>query len=363
MRILALSTIVLALAGVAGAAPGATLLAASGPLAAHPADRVERRSGRRSLPAASRAVRLPLPVPRRRREHRAGLVDLESGRLLRIDVRAGLVVARRRAGADLLHAPAVEARRRGRGARRSRQPGQPADDGGLLGRRAPALPTRARDEARRRPRRARSVGLPGAGERDHTRRVVRPAVGHPARPARAERDPRLPHERVGDEARHRLRESARRDRARLRRAVRGVLPVAAREVRRVVRGLLGPRRRLLREDQQQPEHLVHPGRLPPAHALRADVRPPRGTADGRLADPARQHVDARDGQPVGPLPGQPGAAAPRAAVPGAPARCTSRPASSASCSGAAQTAPRARATRRRTASRTRRRSTGTRARR
>ena len=82
---------------------------------------------------------------------------------------------------------------------------------------------------------------------------VRAAVGRAARPARAERDPRLPHERLGDEARHRLREAVGRDRARVRGAVGGVLPFAARALRHRVRGLLRSRRRVLREINGNPK--------------------------------------------------------------------------------------------------------------
>ena len=77
--------------------------------------------------------------------------------------------------------------------------------------------------------------------------ALRAEVDRAAQQARAERDPRLPHERLGNEARHRLRGSAGRDRARVRRAVGGVLQLAARALRHRVRGLLRSRRRLLRE--------------------------------------------------------------------------------------------------------------------
>src|SRR4051794_36062291 len=64
--------------------------------------------------------------------------------------------------------------------------------------------TRARREAGGRPRRARRVGLRRAGEGGCAGLGVRQAVARAARPARAERDPRVPHERLGHEARHRL---------------------------------------------------------------------------------------------------------------------------------------------------------------
>ena len=47
--------------------------------------------GARALRA--RAVRLPLPVPRRRRQHRLGLDDLEPGRLVRLALRARVAAA------------------------------------------------------------------------------------------------------------------------------------------------------------------------------------------------------------------------------------------------------------------------------
>ena len=82
-------------------------------------------------------------------------------------------------------------------------------------------------------------------------------------------------------------------------------------------------------------------------------------ADGRVADPAREHADASDEQHLESLPGQPRAVDPRLAR--APARLRRGAGSRASCSGAAPTVRRARATRRRTASRIRRRSAATRA--
>src|SRR5205814_2018557 len=51
--------------------------------------------------------------------------------------------------------------------------------------------------------------------------------------------------------------------------------------------------------------------LPSPPPLRADVRPARRDPDRGVADPARKHADARDGQRVEPLPGQPSPAAPR----------------------------------------------------
>ena len=49
-----------------------------------------------------------------------------------------------------------------------------------------------------------------------------------------------------------------------------------------------------------------------------------GRADGRLADPAREHADERDGQHLGPLPGQPRPVAPRRLGPRAPPRVRER---------------------------------------
>ena len=67
--------------------------------------------------------------------------------------------------------------------------------------------------------------LEQAGD-SRARVVVRAAVGQAPRRPRAERDPRLPHERLGHEARHRLRGPARRDGASLRGTVGHVLPLA-----------------------------------------------------------------------------------------------------------------------------------------
>ena len=47
------------------------------------------------------------------------------------------------------------------------------------------------------------------------------------------------------------------------------------------------------KQEGQPEDVVHACGLPPAPALRADVRPARARAHGRVADPARKHPDAR----------------------------------------------------------------------
>ena len=58
--------------------------------------------------------------------------------------------------------------------------------------------------------------------------VVRATVGEAPRRGRAQRDPRLPHERLGHEARHRLRRPARRHRPSLRSTVSLVLPLVAR---------------------------------------------------------------------------------------------------------------------------------------
>ena len=142
-----------------------------------------------------------------------------------------------------------------------------------------------------------------------------------ARPARAERDPRLPHERLGDEARHRLREAARRDRARVRGAVGRVLPLAARALRHRVRGLLRPRRRLLREAVEgNPKTWFTPADFR-RHLLYAQtfVR----LAGVRMVAwqiPLGNTVMRADEQHLGPLPGQPRAVAARPELAGTPAR-------------------------------------------
>ena len=135
-------------------------------------------------------------------------------------------------------------------------------------------------------------------------------------------DPRLPHERLGNEARHRLREAARRDRARLRGAARP--PSTARshaQLRRRLRGLLRPGRRLLREAVEgNPNTWFKPADFA-RHLLYAQTFVPlAGHPDGRLADPARKHRHAGREQHLGPLPGQPRAVAPRPGLPSAPAR-------------------------------------------
>ena len=219
---------------------------------------------------------------------------MESRRHVRVDVRAGLVVARDDPGAHLLHAAAVESEGRRRGADRSRAPARSAGDAGVLAGRHACSSSACTGRS---PSSCTSSPTSGATSSRRTRsRSARRSrsSGSACATARAERDPRVPHERLGHEARHRLRGSERRDRARVRGAVGGVLSRAAREVRRLVRGLLRSRRRLLREDQRQSEHVVHARRLPPASALRRDVREARGHPHGGLADPAREHDHARD---------------------------------------------------------------------
>ena len=249
---------------------------------------------------------------------------MEPRRLVRVDVRPGLLGARRDSGAHLLHALAVEPARRRRGADGSLAPARRTADAGVLAGRATDVPADTRDEAGRRPRRAGPLGIHRAGERRRARVRVRAAVGLASRLPRPERDPRVPHERLRHEARHRLRGSARRDGARLRDRVGQVLPRAAREVRRLLRGLLRPGCRLLREDPGQREDVVHARRLPPPPAVRRHLREAGGSADGGLADPAREHADERDGQHLGPLPGQPRPVAPRRLGPRAPPRVRER---------------------------------------
>ena len=198
---------------------------------------------------------------------------------------------------QLLPAPAVAAGRAGRrGARRPRPPRRPATMAAYWARRAAVLPAGARHEGRRAPRRARPLGLHRAGARSGDdaatvpggrpgrpapeRRRLRPGVRPAPRPARAERDPRLPPEHLGHEARHPLREAARRDRPRLR----GTLGRAStarshahfdlsfEDFSDRDAGFYAARR-------AQPGHVVGAGRLRPPPPLREDVRP-RSPASG-----------------------------------------------------------------------------------
>ena len=152
-----------------GRARGGRAAAAPARLAGDAPDRPLGQPRRRGGASKVGAVRLPLPVPRRRREHGQRLVDLEPERDVRVDVRPGVVGASRHPGPDLLHAAAVEPERGRRVADRPRAPQRPGRDDGVLERRTSALPARARDEAGRRPRRAGSLGLPRAGERRRAR--------------------------------------------------------------------------------------------------------------------------------------------------------------------------------------------------
>ena len=111
------------------------------------------------------AVRLPLPVPRRRREHRAGLGDLEPGRLVR---HAATTASRGPHGVipvftyyQLLQSkPDVPG---GEAKTDLAHLDDPATMAAYWARRAAVLPARARHEAGRPPRRARSLGLHRAG--------------------------------------------------------------------------------------------------------------------------------------------------------------------------------------------------------
>ena len=163
-------------------------------LALRPArDRVRRRTRRRRGPAGRRALRAPLPVPRRRREHRQRLGDLEHQRRLREVVRPGLGRQRHGRGVPVLpDAPELARDRRRRVREGPQQPQERHHDGRLLGRR-PAVHAEGRGGRVRAPggaaRRARPVGLHRAGRRPATTRRTCPAsVGlerrrRPRRPA------------------------------------------------------------------------------------------------------------------------------------------------------------------------------------
>ena len=233
-------------------------------LAGAPARGGRRRSSsawptRPAAPRRSRRrrPRLPLPVPRRRREHGPGLVDLEPGRLVRDAVRRRVVGGRRDPGLQLLPAPPVEARRLGRRAgRRPRPPRRPGDDEPPTGRTCVSSSS-ARDGAK-------TVVLhvepdlwgyiEQAREGDDAATV--PAVVPDGLPQNAAgfaqefvhlRDELAPNVLLayhlsgwGTEPRHRLREAAGRDGARLRDPLGRLLPLAPRALRRLLRGLLRP---------------------------------------------------------------------------------------------------------------------------
>ena len=114
-----------------------------------------------------------------------------------------------------------------------------------------------------------------------------------------------------------------------------VLPRVAREVRPLVRGLLRSRRRLLREEQGNPKTWFTPADFHRHLLYGATFVKLDAAADGRLADPARQHLSLE--RHVGPLPRQPRRVAARRREPRAPARVRHAPATSASSSAAAPT--------------------------
>ena len=219
-------------------------------------------------------------------------------------------------GGDEAHAtsPTSTTRRRWRrtGAMCGCSSGGQGEEDGRPPRRAGPLGLHRAARGRRRRRRSRVVpdGLRAAGfaqEFVRFRDELAPNVL-----------PRLPHERLGHEARHPLREAARRHGSRLRNPLGRLLPLPPRAVRRLVRGFLGSGCRLLRA-AGEPEHLVQARRLRPPPPLREDVRPARRRADGRVADPARQHGHAGREQHLGPLPGQSRPVAPRPRLPRPPA--------------------------------------------
>ena len=107
--------------------------------------------------------------------------------------------------------------------------------------------------------------------------------------------------------------------------------------------------------------VVQAGGLPPPPPVRPHLRPPCRHPHGRVADPARQHRDARDERHHGPLPGQPRAvAARRRERPEAPARVREGRIRRLPVRRRRRARRRAPATGRRTASRIPIRSTGTR---
>ena len=153
------------------------------PPAGWPSDRLEL--GLADAPGRGRraprlgAVRVPLPVPRRRREHGQRLVDLEHERPVRD---AGTSQDSAAHGVTpvfpyymlLQSNPATGGSETGEG---PLQPREPLDDGRLVRRPAAVLPAGRRRHDGRPPRRARPVGLHRAGERHGRRRDDDPGVG------------------------------------------------------------------------------------------------------------------------------------------------------------------------------------------
>ena len=155
------------------------------------------------------------------------------------------------------------------------------------------------------------------------RRRLRPGDRPAARRARPERDPGLSPVGLGHEPRHQLLERLRPAGRCPRGAGSGLLPLARRVVRRRVHRHRRSRRRL--QETATTATAGRPGGTPPTSpatpgSSRGFVAA-TGKRDGRLADPARQHEDARPGRHVGPLPGQPGRVVPRRSGRHATSRC------------------------------------------
>ena len=351
--------------------------AAAEALAEDAADRARGRAGRRGRAAAERPLRL-------RYQYLAGGVNTGSGwatwnpdgsfvtRYVAESRRAGIVpvfsyymlLQSKPGGGDELHADLSNlrnaatmkaywadlrlffARAAGRSSARSCCTSSPTS--GATSSRARGTTTRSTVPA----------VVPGRAAADRGR--LRPGGREAPRPARAERDPRLPPERLGNEARHRLREAARCDRARLRDALGPLLPLARRPLRPLVRGLLRPRRRLLRQGRRATRR--H-GSGPPTSTVTCSTREtfvrlagirmaawqiPLGNTVMRAMNNTWGHY--QDNRVQWLL----GARVERTCAP------TRGPASSRSCSAAVPTGRRAPATRGTTASRTRSRSTATR---
>jgi len=205
------------------------------------------------------------------------------------------------------------------------------------GRRAPALPADPLDEDGGRPRRARPLGLPRAGERDGARLGVRPAVGEAAGRARAQRDPRLAHERLGtkhdvvyeDPPDATVRAYAAQSAA-FYRSLHARFDISFEDFSDRDAGFY-------EVQQGNPKTWFTAADFHSAPAVRADLRAARGNPDGRLADPARQHEAAEH---LGQVPRQPRRVAARR-LEGAPAGVRETPVSSLSSSAAAPTGRRA----------------------
>ena len=204
----------------------------------------------------------------------------------------------------------------------------PVSEGGAA-RRAGSLGLHgAAVDERRRPDRAREGGGnrdAGAGGPAEQRVRLCPRRAQAPRRVRTERRRRLPHQRLGNQRRHRAVEPLRRDGRRARRACRRLLRLARRQLRHRVRRVQRPGLGLLpvRLRRQRPI-LVGRGGLPTQHALSGRLLGRRGKAHRDVADSAGQHEDAGAEQHHRSLSGQPSGVAARRSAPHAPRRLSRR---------------------------------------